>query len=163
MAGCGSSGGSGTISIGNENSADNALVTAGENKVAKTPTTGPLSKEPTIVPPKGPAPKTLEIKNLITGEGGEAVDGKTLTVNYVGVLYKTGKIFDASWKRKEPFVFTLGKKQVIAGWEKGLLGMHIGGRRELIIPASEAYGATGSPPTIPANETLIFDIDLLGN
>ena len=72
----------------------------------------------------------------------------------MGALYKTGKVFDASWKRNEPFPFTLGKGQVIPGWEQGVVGMKVGGRRELIIPPALGYGAKGSPPTIPPNETL---------
>jgi FKBP-type peptidyl-prolyl cis-trans isomerase len=162
ISGCGSSGDSSTITIGNENKADTALVKAGETKAVKTPTSGPLSTEPKITPPTGPAPKKLESKDLITGTGTEAKSGDSVTVNYVGVLYKGGKEFDASWKRKEPFTFNLGQKQVIAGWDKGVAGMKVGGRRELIIPSNEAYGAAGSPPTIPANAPLVFVIDLLG-
>jgi peptidylprolyl isomerase len=168
IAGCGS-GGSSTITVGNENSADNTLVKAGESTTAsttpttaaKTPTTGPLSKEPKVTPPSGPAPTKLETKELITGTGAEAKAGDTVTVNYVGVLYKGGKEFDASWKRNEPFSFTLGKGQVIPGWDQGIPGMKVGGRRELIIPAELAYGAKGSPPTIPPNAPLIFVVDLL--
>jgi peptidylprolyl isomerase len=171
IAGCGS-GGSSTITVGNENSADNALIKAGESKSAsttsptsttgKTPTTGPLSTEPKVTPPSGPAPAKLETKNLIVGTGAEAKDGDTVTVNYVGVLYKTGKVFNASWETKEPFSFTLGKGQVIPGWDQGVPGMKVGGRRELIIPSALAYGAKGSPPKIPANEPLVFVVDLLG-
>ena len=87
--------------------------------------------------------------------------GETVTVNYVGVLYKTGKVFNASWEAKQPFTFILGKRQVIAGWDKGLPGMRVGGRRELIIPADEAYGGKGSPPAIPPNSPLVFVVDLL--
>ena len=83
-------------------------------------------------------------------------------MNYVGINYKSGKEFDSSWKRNEPFTFTLGKKSVIPGWEKGIPGMKVGGRRELVIPAALAYGAKGSPPSIPPNETLIFVVDMLG-
>jgi peptidylprolyl isomerase len=169
IAGCGSSGGSSTITVGNENTADNALIKAGETSTtaststpAKTPTSGPLSKEPKVTVPTGPAPTKLETKELITGTGAEAKDGDTVTVNYVGVLYKNGKEFNASWETKEPFSFTLGKGQVIAGWDQGVPGMKVGGRRELIIPAALAYGAKGSPPKIPANEPLVFVVDLLG-
>jgi peptidylprolyl isomerase len=169
IAGCGSSGGSSTITVGNENTADNALIKAGETSTtaststpAKTPTSGPLSKEPKVTVPTGPAPAKLETKELITGTGAEAKDGDTVTVNYVGVLYKNGKVFNASWETKEPFSFTLGKGQVIAGWDQGVPGMKVGGRRELIIPAALAYGAKGSPPKIPANEPLVFVVDLLG-
>jgi peptidylprolyl isomerase len=171
IAGCGSSGGSSTITVGNENSADNALIKAGESTTAstttpttttaKTPTTGPLSKAPKVTPPSGPAPAKLETKELIAGTGAEAKAGDTVTVNYVGVLYKGGKEFDASWKRNEPFSFTLGKGQVIKGWDEGIPGMKVGGRRELIIPSELAYGKTGSPPTIPPNAPLVFVVDLL--
>ena len=167
IAGCGS-GGSSTITVGNENTADNSLITAGETtkrsttSTAKTPTSGPLSKEPKVTVPKGPAPTKLETKDLIVGTGAEAKDGDSVTVNYVGVLYKNGKEFNASWETKEPFTFTLGKGQVIKGWDQGVVGMKVGGRRELIIPASLAYGAKGSPPKIPANEALVFVVDLLG-
>ncbi|HXN37515.1 MAG TPA: FKBP-type peptidyl-prolyl cis-trans isomerase [Solirubrobacteraceae bacterium] len=169
VAGCGS-GGSSTITIGNENSADNSLIKAGESKTstsptsttAKTPTSGPLSKEPKVTPPSGAAPTKLVTKELIAGTGAEAKAGDTVTVNYVGVLYKGGKEFDASWKRNEPFSFSLGKGQVIKGWDQGIPGMKVGGRRELIIPAALAYGAAGSPPTIPANAPLVFVVDMLG-
>lgn len=171
LAGCGSSGGSSTITVGNENTADNALIKSTEGSsnakatetpttTAKTPTSGPLSKEPKVTPPSGPAPTKLVIKDLITGTGAEAKAGAKVTVNYVGVLYKGGSIFDASWLRKEPTTF--GLSEVIAGWTKGIPGMKVGGRRELIIPSELAYGAKGSPPKIPPNAPLIFVIDLLG-
>jgi peptidylprolyl isomerase len=100
-------------------------------------------------------------KDLIVGTGPEAKAGDTVTVNYVGVLYRGGKEFDASWKRKEPFTFELGAGKVIKGWDQGVVGMKVGGRRELIIPAELGYGAAGSPPTIPPNSALIFVVDLL--
>jgi peptidylprolyl isomerase len=165
IAGCGSSGSSSTVTVGNENSADNSLVTAGETKTtaaATTPTSGELSKEPTVTPPSGPAPTKLETKELIVGTGAEAKAGDSVTVNYVGVLYKDGKKFNASWETGKPFTFTLGKGEVIKGWDQGIVGMKVGGRRELIIPASLAYGAAGRPPTIPKNEALVFVVDLLG-
>jgi len=173
IAGCGSSGSSSTITVGNENQGDLALVKAsgkatsektGETTTAaaKTPTTGPISKPPTVVPPSGPAPTHLVIKNLVAGTGAEAKAGENISVNDVGVLYDTGKEFESSWKRNEPFTFTLGHGQVIQGWEQGIPGMRVGGRRELIIPAELAYGAKGSPPTIPPNAPLVFVIDLLG-
>jgi FKBP-type peptidyl-prolyl cis-trans isomerase len=161
-AGCGSSSSGGsTITVGNENKADNALIHAGETKAVTTPTSGPLSTEPKVTPPAGAAPTKLETKDLIAGTGAEAKAGDKLTVNYVGILFNGGKEFDASWKRKEPFSFTLGQGQVIKGWDQGLLGMKVGGRRELVIPSELAYGKTGSPPTIPANAPLVFVIDLL--
>jgi peptidylprolyl isomerase len=170
IAGCGSSGSSSSIGVGNENTTDNALVkesasstgTSTTASTATTPTSGALSKEPSVKPPSGAAPTKLESKDLIVGTGPEAKAGNTVTVNYVGVLFKGGKIFDASWNRHEPFTFALGKGQVIPGWDQGVAGMKVGGRRELVIPAPLAYGAKGSPPSIPANATLVFVIDLLG-
>lgn len=160
VAGCGSSGSS-TITIGNENKADNALIKASEEQAVKTPTSGPLSEEPKITVPSSPAPTKLVTKDLIVGTGAEAKKGDTVTVNYVGALYKNGSVFDASWTRKEPFQFTIGSHSVIAGWEEGVVGMKVGGRRELIIPASLGYGKAGSPPKIPGNSPLIFIVDLL--
>ena len=162
IAGCGGSGSSSSIGVGTENKSDEALVKAGEVKVATTPTSGPLATEPKVTPPAGTAPTKLEKKDLIVGTGKEAKAGETVTVNYVGVLYKGGKEFDASWKRKEPFQFKLGQGAVIKGWDQGVPGMKVGGRRELVIPAELAYGKTGSPPAIPPNAPLVFVIDLLG-
>jgi FKBP-type peptidyl-prolyl cis-trans isomerase len=171
LAGCGSGGGS-TITVGNENSADQALVKASAASstattpsapaaTAKTPTSGPLSKEPTVTPPSGAAPSSLVVKDLIKGTGPEAQLGKSITVNYVGVLYQGGKVFDASWKHGEPTTFALEQGKLIAGWTQGIPGMKVGGRRELIIPAALAYGAKGTPG-IPPNAPLVFVIDLLG-
>lgn len=162
IAGCGGSGSSSSIGVGTENKADEALAKAGEVKVATTPTSGTLATEPKVTPPTGPAPTKLEKKDLVVGTGKEAKAGETVTVNYVGVLYKGGKEFDASWKRKEPFQFKLGQGAVIKGWDQGVPGMKVGGRRELVIPAELAYGKTGSPPSIPANAPLVFVVDLLG-
>jgi peptidylprolyl isomerase len=159
IAGCGSSGGSSTITLGNESAASSSVVE--HTTTPTTPTSGPLATEPTITPPKTPAPKTLVIKEVVKGTGAEAKAGESVTVNYVGALYSNGKVFDASWKRKEPFTFTLGQGQVIPGWDKGVAGMRVGGRRELIIPAELAYGKQGSPPKIPPNSPLIFTVDLL--
>ncbi len=160
-AGCGSSGNSSTITIGNQNTADNALIHAADPSVPKTPTSGPLSTKPTIEPGKPPKPTKLETKEIVKGTGKEATTTHGVYVNYVGALWSTGKEFDSSWSRNEPFLFTPGVGEVIKGWEKGVVGMKEGGRRELIIPASEAYGAQGSPPKIPKNEALIFVVDLL--
>ncbi len=165
LAGCGSSSSSSTIGVGQENpnaatevakSTTSSTATAGT-----TPTSGPLSTEPKVTPPTGAAPTKLITKDLIVGTGPEAKAGDSVTVNYVGVLYKGGKPFDASWNRHEPFTFTLGEGKVIPGWDQGVVGMKVGGRRELIIPGPLAYGAQGSPPTIPPNATLVFVVDLL--
>jgi peptidylprolyl isomerase len=121
-----------------------------------------LASKPTVTVPSGPPPATLVTKDLIPGTGAAAATGKSVTVNYVGVLYKGGKEFDSSWKTGKPFApFVLGQGSVIPGWDKGLVGMKVGGRRELIIPPSLGYGKSGSPPTIPGNATLVFVVDLL--
>ncbi|MGI8749783.1 MAG: FKBP-type peptidyl-prolyl cis-trans isomerase [Thermoleophilaceae bacterium] len=112
--------------------------------------------------PRGPPPSRLEVKNLQKGTGAVAKRGRELTVNYVGVSYSTGKEFDNSFDRGEPFPFQLGAGMVIPGWDQGLQGMKVGGRRRLTIPAKLGYGAQGQPPTIKPNETLVFVIDLLG-
>jgi len=167
LAGCGSSGSTSSITVGNESAPPASLTQAtgtstGTSTTATTPTSGPLSTQPKVTPPSGPAPTKLVTKELIVGTGPEAKAGQSVTVNYVGVLYHGGKEFDASWKRSEPFTFELGAGKVIKGWDAGVAGMKVGGRRELIIPAELAYGAQGSPPTIPPNAPLVFVVDLLG-
>ena len=174
LAGCGSSSSSSsTIGVGVENKADEALAKSTSPSstptgatptpsTATTPTSGPLSKEPKVTPPSGPAPTKLVTKEIIPGTGAEAKAGESVSVNYVGVLYQGGKEFDASWKRNEPFSFVLGRGQVIPGWDQGVAGMKVGGRRELIIPSALAYGAKGSGSTIPPNAPLVFVVDLLG-
>jgi peptidylprolyl isomerase len=159
IGGCGS-GGSSSIGVGQESA---SVPTTAETTptTGATPTSGPLATEPKVTVPKGPPPTTLVTKEIITGTGAEAKDGDSVTVNYVGALYSNGKVFNASWETKEPFTFTLGQGQVIPGWDKGVAGMRVGGRRELIIPAELAYGKTGRPPTIPPNSALVFIVDLL--
>jgi peptidylprolyl isomerase len=134
---------------------------------ASSPTTADSSgsgaeSRPRVAVPEGPPPKRLQVKDLEAGDGAEAKTGDEVTVQYVGVNYESGKEFDASWDRGEPFTFPLGAGEVIPGWDKGVQGMRVGGRRELIIPPNLGYGAQGAPPAIPPNETLIFVIDLVG-
>jgi peptidylprolyl isomerase len=172
IAGCGSSSEKSTIGVGNESDVTSVPTVAGEktpttastpaSTTAKTPTSGPLASKPTVPSTSGAAPTKLVTKEIIKGTGPEAKPGQSVTVNYVGVLYHGGKEFDASWKRSEPFTFALGKGQVIKGWDQGVAGMKVGGRRELIIPAELGYGKTGSPPSIPPNAPLVFVVDLLG-
>jgi peptidylprolyl isomerase len=138
--------------------------TTGSTEAATTAAESPSSAEktkPTVAVPKGAPPKKLKIEDLEEGTGAEAKAGDEVTVQYVGVNYKNGKEFDASWDRGEPFTFQLGAGMVIPGWDQGVEGMKVGGRRELIIPPELAYGPEGSPPAIGPNETLIFVIDLL--
>lgn len=117
--------------------------------------------KPTVKALSGPEPKNLVVKDLVVGTGPAAKKGDPLTVNYLGALAKTGATFDTSWKAGgSPFALSLGTGGVIAGWDQGLVGMKVGGRRELIIPPDLAYGAAGSPPSIPPNSTLIFVVDL---
>lgn len=122
---------------------------------------GSLGKKPKVKVPKGAPPTALVQTDLITGNGAEAVAGKQLSMQYVGVSYSTKKQFDASWDRGEPFTFTLGAGEVIKGWDQGVPGMKVGGRRKLVIPPGLGYGARGSPPDIKPNETLVFVIDLV--
>ena len=111
--------------------------------------------------PDGPPPKELEIEDITEGSGAEATAGSTLTMQYVGVNYSNGEEFDASWDAGQPFTFQLGAGWVIPGWDQGIEGMKVGGRRELIIPPDLGYGAQGQPPAIKPNETLVFVVDLL--
>lgn len=116
---------------------------------------------PTVQLPTGPAPTRLVVKDLKTGTGAEAKSGDQVSVQYIGVLYDNGSKFDSSYDHGQPFSFKLGGGQVIPGWDQGVAGMKVGGRRELIIPPDLAYGAQGQPPTIPPNATLVFVIDLV--
>jgi peptidylprolyl isomerase len=130
--------------------------------VATTPKPPPaIAKKPVVTVPTGPAPTKLVTKDLVTGTGQTAKAGDTVTVNYVGELYKNGKEFDSSWSRNQPFTTPLTTGSVIPGWVQGIPGMKVGGRRELIIPASLAYGSKGSGTTIPPNSPLVFVVDLL--
>jgi peptidylprolyl isomerase len=130
-------------------------------KVAPSAGERDIATKPKIPKASGAAPKTLKVEDLIEGKGPAAKAGDKVAVRYVGVLFNNNKEFDSSWKRgKAPFELTLGQGQVIQGWDQGLVGMKVGGRRRLTIPPDLAYGAQGQPPTIPANSTLVFDVDL---
>jgi peptidylprolyl isomerase len=119
------------------------------------------SVKPVIDIPSGMPPRRLIKEDIVKGKGPAAKPGDTVIVNYVGVSFSTGEEFDASWDTGQPFPVQLGAGNVIEGWEKGLLGIKKGGRRELIIPPEQAYGAKGAPPSIGPNETLVFVIDAL--
>ena len=117
--------------------------------------------KPEVAIPKSAVPTELVIEDLTIGQGLEAVHGKNVSVHYVGVAWSTAAQFDASWDRDEPFEFGLGAGQVISGWDNGVTGMKVGGRRRLTIPPSMGYGAAGAGGVIAPNETLVFVVDLL--
>jgi peptidylprolyl isomerase len=169
IAGCGSSNDSSSSTAANgqaasTNSAENSSAegATSEGKPTKVEEeSGTTLTRPGIPKPTGPPPKQLVKNDLIPGIGNVAKSGDEVTVQYVGAGFKTGKEFDASWDRGEPFTFTLGAKEVIPGWDQGIVGMKENSRRELIIPPNLAYGAAGAPPKIGPNETLVFLVDLV--
>jgi peptidylprolyl isomerase len=119
-------------------------------------------EKPEIDFPEGKPPADLEIVDLVVGDGKEAKPDQMVTVHYVGVSFSTGEEFDASWNRGAPFQFPLGAGRVIAGWDQGVAGMRVGGRRRLTIPPHLGYGDRGAGAAIKPGETLIFVVDLLG-
>lgn len=176
VAGCG--GGSSSTSSSGESSSSSTDTTASAEKPFVIPTKGepPIVYEeeflknegknglvgPELKPvlPKGPPPKTLALTDLVEGIGHMATPGSTVTVQYVGVLYGSGKKFDSSWDHGEPFTFKLGAGEVIPGWEEGIQGMEVADRRELVVPPELAYGSQ-QVGSIPPNSTLIFVVELL--
>jgi peptidylprolyl isomerase len=114
------------------------------------------------VPSDQPPSYQLEIEEITVGDGEEAIAGRVVEVHYVGVAWKTGQQFDASWDRGNTFKFPLGKGKVIAGWDRGVAGMKVGGRRRLTIPPDLAYGKRGAGGVIGPDETLVFVVDLIG-
>jgi peptidylprolyl isomerase len=117
--------------------------------------------KPDVSVPAGEPPADLVVEDLEVGEGAEAVAGATVTVHYVGVAWSDGNQFDASWDRNDTFAFRLGAGQVITGWDEGVAGMRIGGRRRITIPPHKGYGAAGAGGVIKGGETLVFVVDLL--
>ncbi len=118
-------------------------------------------ERPQIDKPEGDIPFELGIDDLVVGDGDEATKGTKVSVHYVGVAFSTGEEFDASWNRGQPFEFKLGQGQVIPGWDAGVEGMKVGGRRQLTIPSAMAYGARGAGGAIKPHEPLVFVVDLL--
>jgi peptidylprolyl isomerase len=118
-------------------------------------------ERPTIDKPEGDIPFELGIDDIVVGDGDEAVKGSKVAVHYVGVAFSTGEEFDASWNRGETFRFKLGAGNVIPGWDQGVIGMKVGGRRKLTIPSAMAYGARGAGAVIKPHEPLVFVVDLL--
>jgi peptidylprolyl isomerase len=131
---------------------EEARIKQEEKKAAELP-------DPKV--PSGPPPKELEIKDLKAGSGAAAKAGDEVSVDYVGVVYKTKERFDANWESGEPFTFKLGAQEVIKGWDQGIAGMKVGGERELIIPPNLAYGPEAIYPNIPAYSTLVFLVKLV--
>jgi peptidylprolyl isomerase len=119
-------------------------------------------QKPIVTPGEGAPPTDLVVEDVTVGDGDEARPGQEATVHYVGVSYSSGKEFDASWNRGEPFSFSLGRGQVIEGWDQGVVGMKVGGRRRLVIPPHLGYGDHGAGNAIKPGETLVFMVDLIG-
>ena len=121
------------------------------------------NEKPQVDVPVGETPSyQLEVEDLEVGDGEEAVTGRTVEVHYVGVSWSTGKEFDASWDRGSTFKFGLGRGQVIQGWDQGVAGMKVGGRRRITIPPMLGYGKRGAGGVIGPDESLVFVVDLIG-
>ena len=121
-----------------------------------------MSSKPEVTVPDGPPPGELVVEDLEVGNGPEATPGSTCSMQYVGVAWSTQRQFDASWDRGQPFSFRLGEGMVIRGWDQGVAGMKVGGRRRLTIPPELGYGAHGAGRDIKCGETLVFVVDLVG-
>ncbi|MFC7937412.1 FKBP-type peptidyl-prolyl cis-trans isomerase [Streptomyces sp. R1] len=117
--------------------------------------------KPEVDVPEGAAPAELTVRDLVVGDGAEAKPGTVVRVHYVGVTFETGREFDSSWDRDQPFKFALGGGRVIKGWDRGLRGMRVGGRREIVVPPRLGYGNQSPSTLIPAGSTLVFVVDLL--
>ena len=118
--------------------------------------------KPEVTVPEGESPpQQLVVEDLVEGQGAEARPGQEVEVHYVGVAWSTGRQFDASWDRRSPFRFPLGAGRVIRGWDEGVAGMKVGGRRKLVIPPHLGYGKAGAGGVIAGDETLVFVVDLL--
>lgn len=149
IAGCGDDDSSTTAAEGGDAS------TADESASVDT------STKPVVETSGGKPPAELGTTDIVEGDGPTAEPGSAVTVQYVGVDFETGEQFDASWDRGQPFPFQLGAGMVIPGWDQGIEGMKVGGRRELVIPPELAYGKQGFPPDIAPNATLVFVVDLV--
>ncbi len=168
-AACGSSNKAGNFQTPAPTAAGTPIPTTrlGTRPPNATPRSSPAASAQAGIPPTPSSagtvqtmPDGLKYQDLVVGEGATAQTGQSVTVNYTGWL-QNGTKFDSSLDRNQPFSFVLGRGQVIKGWDEGVAGMKVGGKRRLIIPGDLAYGPQGRPPTIPPNATLIFDIDLL--
>ncbi len=163
LAGCSSSPSSSsttTTGASTATTSSGASTTVATIPVQDRSPAGTFGTQPTVNVPSGPPPTQLESTDLITGTGPAAKDGDTITVQYVLATYSSGKVVQASWTT-QAFSFTLGQGQVIPGWDQGVVGMKVGGRRELLIPPALGYGSQSPGPGISANDTLVFVVDLL--
>jgi peptidylprolyl isomerase len=149
LAGCGDDGG------------ETAATSTPAPEATPTPDNTDTTKKPTVTVPDELPPDELQKEDIVPGKGKRAKKGDKVTMQYVGVAWSTGAEFDSSWDRGEPFELTLGEGGVIKGWDEGIPGMRVGGRRQLTIPADMAYGEQGQPPTIGPNECLRFVVDLV--
>jgi FKBP-type peptidyl-prolyl cis-trans isomerase len=163
VAACGSSSSSSTTTTGAAATTTTSPSTGAIGTISDPSAAGKWGTEPTVTVPTGAPPTQLESKDLIVGTGPTVKSGDTVTVQYVGVSYSSGKVFDASWTDGQPFQFTVNSttQPVITGWDQGVIGMQVGGRRELIIPPTLAYGASPPSAAIAVNDTLIFIVDVL--
>ena len=161
LAGCGSD----SDTAATADASPTALTCPIEAKEVPAPAgaTADLTKKPVIAPGKGPAPTQLQYSDIVVGEGDEAKTGDQVSVKYVGAFYETGKEFDSSWSRgpDETLPFGICRQGVVPGFAVGPTGMKVGGRRQIVLPPEYGYGAQGQPPTIPANATLVFVVDLV--
>ena len=157
LAGCGDDDDSASDSGTTSAETETTETTAGEGASDISTNT---SEKPEIVVPEGEPPSGLEIEDIVEGDGQTVEPGDTVTAHYVGVSYSNGEQFDSSWESGQPATFPLDG--VIPGWQEGIPGMKVGGRRKLVIPPDLGYGEQGFPPDIGPNETLIFVVDLVG-
>ena len=142
-----------------DESADSGTTAAETDTQGQGQGAADTSTKPVVEVPEGEPPAGLEIEDIKKGDGATVKPGDTVTAHYVGVSYSTGTEFDSSWSRGQPATFPLA--QVIPGWQQGIPGMKVGGRRRLVIPPDLGYGESGQPPDIGPNETLIFVVDLV--
>jgi peptidylprolyl isomerase len=140
-----------------------SVAGCGSGSPASVGSQGPTTElsRPKVDFPKGPPPEDFESRELVEGTGATAESGDKVTIRYQGAGYESEKEFDSSWDSDDSFIFTVGTGEVIAGWERGVEGMKVGGRRELILPPEFTYGAPSSPAAESPEETLIYVIDLL--
>ncbi len=157
LAACSSSSASSTTGSPPSTTPPTTVVTV---PVSDPSPAGTAGTQPTVVVPSGTPPTNLESSDLIAGTGPAAKKGDNVQVQYVLATYSSGKVVQSSWT-SQPFSFTLGAGQVIPGWDDGVVGMKVGGRRELVIPPSLGYGSSSPGPGIAANDTLVFVVDML--